>query len=126
MHSFGYSPKQAGGRCLVVLAHMETGEGKALAAISDLTLVKCKCVRSTVECWRIPRQTILSQSLIDLKLSSHVSILKILANEKPEQLVAAFFCSAHLSPSSFSLAQEGSSCFLANRYFPFPTKLGRG
>jgi hypothetical protein len=81
---------------------METGEGKALAAISDLTLVKCKCVRSTVECWRIPRQTILSQSLIDLKLSSHVSILKILANEKPEQLVAAFFalpiCHLHLFP----------------------------
>lgn len=26
-------------------------------------------------------------------------------------------CSAHLSPSWFSLAQEGSSCFLANRSF---------
>lgn len=127
MHSFGYSPKQAGGRCLVVLAHMETGEGKALAAISDLTLVKCKCVRSTVECWRIPRQTILSQSLIDLKLSSHVSILKILANEKPEQLVAAFFalpiCHLHLFPL---LRKEAVvSLPTGTSHFPFP-KLGRG
>lgn len=32
----------------------------------------------------------LSQSLIDVKLSSHDLILKILVNEKPEQLVAAF------------------------------------
>lgn len=77
-------------------------------------------------CGRTPRQMMLSQSLIDVKLSSHDLILKILANEKPEQLVAAFFCSAHLSPSCFSLAQEGSSCFLANRYFPPPTKLGHG
>lgn len=42
-------------------------------------------------CGRTPRQMMLSQSLIDVKLSSHDLILKILANEKPEQLVAAFF-----------------------------------
>lgn len=65
----------------------------------------------------------LSQSLIDFKLSSPDLILKILANEKPGQLWLLFW-SAHLSPSYFSLAQEGSSCFLANRYFPPPTKLG--
>lgn len=54
-------------------------------------------------CGRTPRQMMLSQSLIDVKLSSHDLILKILANEKPEQLVAAFFfalpiCRLHAFP----------------------------
>lgn len=63
---------------------------------------------------------IFSQSLIVFKLSSQVSILKILASEKPEQLFASFLLCLSVT---FSLAQEGGICFFANRYFPSPTNL---